>query len=72
MQAGIFKAEIVKWFPERGFGFAKRSGSADKYFVHADHVIEGVLSLGAQIECELTDARDCHQRPEARRIRILK
>ena len=62
------RATIVAHFPERGYAFAHAMGERTDIFVHVDRVIEGELTVGAEILCEVDAQR---QRPRARRVRVL-
>jgi cold shock CspA family protein len=48
------RAEIIRWFPDRGYGFAKQvGGGAHDLYLHISDVAEGVPHQGAMIECKV-------------------
>lgn len=65
------RAEIIKWFPERGYGFAKQHGSPVDLYVHASDVVEGIPRQGAMIQCNVeTVAR--LRRNKAIKVKVLQ
>lgn len=62
------KGQIVRWFPERGYGFAKVRDGHDIY-VHAAYCVnEGVPFVGAEITFEILEERG---RRRANKVRVL-
>ncbi|MHC6156581.1 cold shock domain-containing protein [Bradyrhizobium elkanii] len=63
------KGQIIRWFPERGFGFAKMHADDRRdIFVHTTHISEGAPFVGAEVTFEL--AEDGHGRRLANKVRV--
>ena len=62
-------ATIIKWFDDKGWGFAKPCQARPDVFVHRDQLLDpaDVLRLGAKISCRIVEL----QRPRAINIRVL-
>jgi cold shock CspA family protein len=65
MQRGTIK----KWFPDRGFGFAKPDRAEHDVFVHVNDITEGLPRVGAVIEFKMGEHM---RRPYAKNVRVIQ
>jgi cold shock CspA family protein len=70
-KSDAMRAEIVRWFPDRGYGFAKPEKDARQdLIVHAGDVVSGVPYQGATIEFEFGKMK-INGQPKAANVRIV-
>ena len=44
---------VVKWWPDRSYGFVKPDGAGGDYYLHADEMSSGRAHLGARVRFEV-------------------
>jgi cold shock CspA family protein len=65
------RAEMVRWFPDRGYGFAKPEKDARQdVIIRASDITSGVPHQGATIEFELGKMK-INGQPKAVSVRIV-
>ncbi len=65
------QANIVEWFDNKGYGFARLIGGTDRIFVHAKSLDKGLsrLKKGDELELEIITGR--MGRPAAKDVKLL-
>jgi cold shock CspA family protein len=62
---------IVRWMPEKNFGFAHLAGESHEVFVSGMRVVKGELYMGATINFELHPNNHPSERLCATNIRVV-
>jgi uncharacterized membrane protein YsdA (DUF1294 family)/cold shock CspA family protein len=65
------QANIVEWFDEKGYGFARLIGGKDRIFVHAKSLGKGLSRLKKGDELELEVIKGRNGRPAAKDVKLL-
>ncbi len=65
------QADVVEWFDDKGYGFARQRGGAERIFVHAKSLDKGIsrLKKGQHLELEVISGRN--GKPAAQNVKIL-